>query len=103
LSAAEYSYGKLHGLQTWYKADGISIDYVEKYWNGARARTDVDHVTGGSGSPVGCSARGSKWTELEREHVKVKLHTLIVYNHYIGVCSLTRLHPIATLPRTSCL
>jgi hypothetical protein len=72
LSAAEYSYGKLHGLQTWYKADGISIDYVEKYWNGARSRSDVDSVTRGSGSLGVGIARGAKWTELEREQVKVK-------------------------------
>ncbi len=66
LSAAEYSYGKLHGVQTWYKADGHSIDYVEKYWNGERARMDADHVTAGGGS-----ASGGRWTELEREQVKV--------------------------------
>ncbi len=70
LSSADYSYGKLHGVQTWYKADGSSIDYVEKYWNGARMRADVDHVAAGGGSP-GSGGSAGRWTEIEREHVKV--------------------------------
>jgi antitoxin component YwqK of YwqJK toxin-antitoxin module len=71
LSAAEYSYGKLHGVQTWYKADGCSVDYVEKYWNGARMRADIDHVAAGSGSPGGSGGSPGRWTEVEREQVKV--------------------------------
>jgi antitoxin component YwqK of YwqJK toxin-antitoxin module len=71
LSAAEYSYGKLHGAQTWYKADGYSVDYVEKYWNGARMRADIDHMSTGSGSPGSSCGTPGRWTEVEREQVKV--------------------------------
>jgi hypothetical protein len=70
LSCAEYSYGKLHGTQTWYKADGCSVDYVEKYWNGARMRADGDHVAAGGGSAASGSG-AVRWTEIEREQVKV--------------------------------
>ena len=114
LSAAEYSYGKLHGVQTWYapvlpalyicnilrryKADGHSIDYVEKYWNGERARMDVDHATAGGGS-----ARGGKWTELEREQVKVlpremRLPLPAGCNACSGVRHVTHLHTTHTTP-----